>query len=460
MPLNRALGQTRCASRLRLKQVAASSRARDQHISWIRQSNRDEQAYKEILKVDPLVRPKHHQVKSMLEFEGPNRVPVKAPIPVKQKTEEEEQLLRDIIAPSFKKEIGCIELGPFGRITAVHGDIFDQPGSVTVIPIPPNLTPYKGLSLEALERGGDSLLREVFSTARLMYSEHVVPEVADRDEESDTVRTARHINRGLPIGSVIPAKESLFVVMPFYWQGSSSDANQRLRFTLKRVVDFAIRFYKGPPISRLVIPNLGRGIYGYEAEWATEALVEEALEGLLQLDNAVAFRTGLTEIAFIDNDLSGVEEFKDALSTLADRWLPERRLTTAPQFLSKQSQRLIVMDEQSELSTMRRRDKYKFKQYHGKIRNLGGRYFRETLQPWIWRTQKVLEPPPLLVNEKSGEISPNQLPARPYYFRGLTHTLFPVNLRTGFSAMRRARNGRLVGVNRQPDTQKLAKPRT
>jgi hypothetical protein len=121
---------------------------------------------------------------------------------------------------------------------------------------------------------------------------------------------------------------------------------------------------------------------------------------------------------------------------------------------------MIVMDENSELSTMRRRDKYKFKQYHGKLRNKGGRYFRETIQPWIWRTQKVLEPPPLLVNKQSGEIADKQREARPYFFRGLSHTLFPVNLRTGFPSLRRGRNGQLVGVKKQPDTQKIAKPRT
>jgi len=454
------LGQTRNASRLRLKQVASASRARDQHISWIRQANREEQAYKEILKVDPIIRPKHHQVKSMLGFEGPNAVPTEPSKSKEKQRIDEDQMLRDIISPSFRNEVGCIDLGPFGRVTAVHGDIFSQPGSMTVFPIPPNLMPYKGLSLEVLERGGDSLLREVFSTARLMYSEHVIPPPStDQEMESESGKPQRHVNRGLPIGSVIPTNDSLFVVMPFYWQGSSSDANQRLRFTIKQVLRYAISELKRP-IKRLVIPHLGRGIYGYEAEWSTEALVEEAIESLLQLESGEAIRTELTEIAFIDNDMSVADEFKEAIQVMADRWLPDRRVTTAPQYFAKQSRRMVVMDEHSELSTMRRRDKYKFKQYHGKLRNLGGRYFRNTLQPWIWRTQKVLEPPPLLVNEKSGEIASQQSAARPYYFRGLSHTLFPVNLRTGFSAMRRSRNGRLVGVNRQPDTQKLAKPRT
>ena len=452
------VGATRSASRLRVKQITASSRARDQHISWIRQSNREEEGYKEILKVDPIIRRKEYQVKSSLEFTGPNALPKSKEPNSEEKGEQEETLLRDILEPSFKDEIGSIDFGPFGRISAVHGDILQQPsGTMVVFPIPPNLMPYRGLSLAALESGGESRLRELFSTARSMYSEHVISQVADTDEE--TARSRQPANRGLPLGSVIPVKDALFVVVPFFWQGSGSDANQRLRYALKQVVDYASKTSE-VPIRRLVIPHLGRGVYGYEADWSTEALVEEAIESLLQLDSPEAVKTELTEICFIDNDLSVAEEFKDAIESLADRWLPERRVTTAPQFLAKASQRMIVMDEQSELSTMRRRDKYKFKQYHGRLRNLGGRYFRETLQPWIWRTQKVLEPPPLLVNAKTGEISNKQLEARPYYFRGLSHTLFPVNLRTGFPAMRRTARGQLMGVNRQPDTQKIAKPRT
>ena len=453
------LGTQRCfASRLRVKQIAASSRAKDQHISWIRQSGREEEAYKELIKVDPLFRKKESQVRSSLEYVSPN-----APPRLKEKDPEaasadEEELLRNIIDPSFKGEVASLDFGPYGRITAVHGDIFNQPaGSVVVFPIPPNLMPYRGLSLAALEKGGDDLLRELFSTARSMYSEHVISPVAESDEE--TARQRQPPNKGLPIGAVIPVDGSLFVVVPFYWQGSSSDANQRLRHTLKQVVDFASRRSE-QPIKRLVIPHLGRGVYGYEADWSTEALVEEAIEGILQLDSPEAIKTELVEVSFIDNDLSVVDEFKDAIDLLGDRWIPDRRVTTAPQYLSKSTQRLIVMDEKSELSTMRRRDKYKFKQFHGRLRNLGGRYFRETLQPWIWRTQKVLEPPALLVKEKTGEISQKQLEARPYYFRGLSHTLFPVNLRTGFPAMRRSKSGHLVGVNRQPDTQKIAKPRS
>ncbi len=451
--------QTRYASRLRVKQITASSRARDQSVAWIRQSSKEEEAFKEIVKVDPLVRQKSAQVRSCLEHIKPNAMPQPKTMTFSERQSHDDILLKDIIAPSFRGDIGCIDLGPFGQVSATHGDIFNESSStVSVFPVPPNLMPYRGLSLAALEHGGDALLRELFSTARAMYSEHVVSPVADTDETA--ARQRKPVNRGLPLGSVIPVQKALFVVVPFFWQGSASDANQRLRFVLKSVVDYAIRNADNS-VKRIVIPHLGRGVYGYEASWSTEALVEEAIECLLQLDYPEAVKTNIAEVVFIDNDLSVAEEFKDAIDSLADRWLPERRLISAPQYLSRSTRRMIVMDEASELSTMRRRDKYKFKQHHGRIGNRGGRYFRATLQPWIWRTQKLLEPPALLVKEKTGEISDKQLPARPYYFRGLSHTLFPTShLRTGFPSMRRSASGQFVGVNRQPDTQKLAKPRT
>lgn len=393
----------------------------------------------------------------MLEYEGPNAVPTKRPN-LSSSNDETERLLKDIIQPTLQGDVGVLDLGSFGRITASHGDLFaPKVGTVTVFPMPPNLMPYRGLALASLEQGGDSLVRELFSTARSLYAEHMSapPSIGETDAGKPRILQGK----GLPIGSIVPVGNCLFVVVPYFWQGSNSDANQRLRFAIKAVVEYAVN--KGDPaISRLVIPHIGRGLFGYEAEWSTDLLVEEAIEGLLQLDHIDVKRSSLTEIAFTDNDMSVAQEFKEAIDRLANRWLPERRSISAPEYFSRSSKRLIVMDEASELSTMRRRDKYKFKQYHGKLKNRGGKYFRDTLQPWIWRTQKVLEPPPLMFNEQTGELASKQLAARPYYFRGLSHTLFPTNMRTGFPSLRRGRGGQLVGTNRQPDTQKIAKPRT
>ena len=434
-----------------MKQVVGGTRARDQHISWIRSSNKEEEAYKEILKVDPVVRNKAHHVRSMFEAESTHKLPEKIQ-PVANSDAAIDDLLRDIVQPTFKGCLGVLDLGAFGRITANHGDLFNvEEGTYTIFPIPPNLLPYRGLSLAALERGGDSLVRELFSTARSMYGECISPPTVE-----DAARPTP--SRGLPIGSVIPIRNSIFVVVPYFWQGSNSDANQRLRFTMKSAINYAIGV---AGCERLVVPHVGRGLFGYEAAWSTELLVEETLEGLLQLDRTTAVVSSLKEVCFMDNDIAVSREFKRALDVLGDRWLPGRRTVSAPEYFAAQSRRLIVMDEASELSTMRRRDKYKFKQFHGKLRNRGGKYFRDTLQPWIWRTQKILEPPPMMVLEKTGEIADKQLPVRPYYFRGLSHTLYSTgNLKTGFPALRRGAKGQLVGVNRQPDTQKLAKPRT
>jgi len=431
--------------------------ATGQQIHWIRSSKKEEEAMKEIQSIDPLLRPKENQIRSGFEFESVQKMTKSDQAKPEADTE---LLLKDILYPKYKNELGSIDFGTFGRISVEHGDILNQPDdSIIVLPMPPNLTPYRGLSLEALERGGDSLVRQMFSTARNLHSSQIIPVEGETDEVSATTRGRPEPPRGLSIGSVIPVGNKYFVIAPHYWQGNSSDANQRLRITVKSLIEYAI--HEGEA-SRMVIPHVGRGQFGYDTtDWSYEAIVEEAIESLLQLDHRETVKTRPVDIVFIDKDLSVAEEFNAAIESLADRWLPERRVITAPQYWSRASRRMIVMDESSELQTMRRRDKYKFKQYHGKLRNLGGRYFRETLQPWIWRTQKVLEPPPMLVNEKTGNIADKQLPARPYYFRGLSHTLFPTSqLRTGFPSMRRSRSGQLMGVNRQPDTQKIAKPRS
>ena len=460
--------QKRCVSRLVAKKITASSRARDQHVHWIRSTEKEAEALKELSKIDPIVRPKEHQIRSSLEFESANRFGSSThPSAESTDGESNEEVLRNIINPSFQGELGCIDFGSFGRISAEHGDIFSCSGESAriVVPVPPNLTPYRGLALELLERGGDDLVRKMFTTARHLYSKHVMPEstMADEDQALSSSPQSRSRSadppRGLPIGSVIPVDKYLFVVAPHFWQGSNSDANQRLRLAIKSIVNY-IRT-SDPSARRVFIPHIGRGQYGYDADWSFEALAEEAIDELLQLDARESVSTTPLDISFIDNDVSVSDQFKDVLSVLADRWLPDRRSITAPQYWSKQSRRLIVMDENAELQAMRRKDKYKFKQYHGKLRNLGGKYFRDTLQPWIWRTQKVLEPPPLMVNEKTGGIADKQLPAKPYYFRGLSHTLYDTgHLRTGFPSMRRTQSGQLVGVNRQPDTQKIAKPRS
>ena len=458
--------QRRFASRLTTKRVTAATRAYDQHIQWIRSTNKEEQASREISRIDPIVRPKELKIRSSMEFETTNRANSMKSSPDANKSNTDSvAMLKDIISPSFHGELSCIDFGAFGKISAAHGDILSYVGENAhiVVPLPPNLTPYRGLALEVLERGGDDLVRKMFTTARHMYAEHVMPEASMADEDramvSDQKSRSPEPCRGIPIGSVIPADKYLFVVVPHFWQGTNSDANQRLRLAVKSVVKYA--HSSGGSIRHLVIPHIGRGQFGYDADWSFEALAEEAIDELLQLDARETVSSSPIDLTFIDNDMSVAEQFKDTLSVLGDRWLPDRRSITAPQYWSKQSRRLIVMDETSELQTMRRRDKFKFKQYHGKLRNLGGKYFRDTLQPWIWRTQKVLEPPPLMVKEKSGEIADKQLAARPYFFRGLSHTLYDTsNMRTGFPSMRRSKSGQLVGVNRQPDTQKIAKPRS
>merc|ERR1712032_579069 len=92
-----------------------------------------------------------------------------------------------------------------------------------------------------------------------------------------------------------------------------------------------------------------------------------------------------------------------------------------------------------------RRRKVKFKQYHG-IPVSKFSYYHGNMRPFLWRAQRVRQPPPLMVTKASGDVAPRELQPRayPYYFRGVSHWLFP-SLRSGFHQLRKTAKGQWVG---------------
>lgn len=328
------------------------------------------------------------------------------------------------LTPTYLGQLGKIDLEAFGCIEVVHGDAFTQETEAVMLPMPPNLMPYRGISLEACDRGGKELMKEIFHAAK--------NSCAQRDR----------LTKGLQTGDTLVVKSSgfsmqniLFVIMPWFWQGSPMDAAKRLRYCARSAFQQA-----GSPtgFSSIALPNIGGGIFGYDPKNSCRLLVEEAIEALLQIE-AERPCYNLKHITFIENRQETAELFNEALTEVAHRWLPERRVTTAPQHWGHMTRRLVVLPAVPNFFW--RRHKVKFKKYHGVKRKEKHNYVGN-MRPYLWRAMKVAQPPPLMVLQQTGDVAPTnfQLKARPYFFRGVTHWLFP-SRRSGFYALRKSSKG-------------------
>ena len=100
----------------------------------------------------------------------------------------------------------------------------------------------------------------------------------------------------------------------------------------------------------------------------------------------------------------------------------------------------------------RKQSRVTFPLRHGIIRNKKIHYMKN-IRPLNWRAARVLKPPKLMVNSKTGlgcVRRRNQNAPLPHYFRGVSHQLFP-KLKSGFVSMKASTRGEIVG-NRKPYT--------
>lgn len=231
------------------------------------------------------------------------------------------------------------------------------------------------------------------------------------------------------------------------------DAGKRFRHCVKHALS---RVGSSNGFSSVALPNLGGGIFGYEPRGSSRTLLEESFETLLQIESQAPSYT-LKQITFVENRFETAELLNNALTELSHRWLPERRLTTAPQYWGRATRRLILLPLL--LRSPYRRHKLKFKRHHG-VKRKARRDYLGNIRPFLWRAHRVHQPPPLLVTKDAGEIAPSEVQhkARPYYFRGVTHWLFP-SRRSGFHALRKSGRGHWVGQPRQYRLREDVRPR-
>lgn len=319
--------------------------------------------------------------------------------------------------------------------------------------------------LAVLERGGEALQQSLFRALKRSLQEKrrsPLPTFNDYPEESrrQLLRMAEEESKQLRPGELLfvscfsstpNAPLLAFAAMPYFWQGSSTEAARRLqetaRLCFKTLGDRGIR--------SVLVPFLGLGVYGYEPKRASHIIIKAALEEILQLD-AVSPSYNLSRVDFVDFDIRGAAVLAEALNEAQRIWIPEKQAISAPQYWSRQSRRLLELTD-SVLSFCKRHTRVSFKKHHGVIRRQKKHYF-SCVRPYMWRASRVLQPPPFLVLKHSGEAAERQLPARPFYFRGVSAILYPPRV-SGFPSLRVKRDGQFIGINKVENVADKARPR-
>lgn len=430
-------------------------RADEQHIDWLRQRKppTPKQQHTEYVKrleparpyrqyeVDPKL---HRTVDAMRQvFNHPEMV--KQPL-----QEQALKPLERILDPRYEGMLGKVDMKPFGSLEVIHGDIFKAEADVALIPMTPNLVPYRGLGLEVFDRGGKDLVRDTFAIAKEQYTREHGHTSTVGVQPGDTV---------LVPGMGMVAKKILFVIMPWFWEGSPLDAGKRFRYCVKRALHVVA---SSSDLRHIVLPSLGAGVFGYEPRGSGRVVLEEAVEALLQIEAAVPSYT-LNRVTFMDSRQETAEDLNEALVEISHRWLPDHRLTTAAQYWGEATRRLIVLPAVP--NWFLKRDPVKFKKFHG-VKRKAARNYIGNVRPKVWRFHRLHQPPPLLVyrapgeSHESGTAAPQdrQLKARQFYFRGVTHWLFPKQ-RSGFHNLRISSRGQWVAQKASIKYAEVCRPR-
>jgi len=392
-------------------------RAAEQHVDYLRQLGRPPKV-SWLAEAEPKLNSHVDETRQVFTY----------PELTMQLPEEKQQLrIRQALAPKYAGQLGQVDFEPLGSIEVFHGDIFTEDVEAVILPMTANLMPYRGLGLEALDRGGKDLVKEAFNAAR------------DRCEGSGLQAGDTFVVQG----KGVRADKILFVVLPWFWQGSPMDAAKRLRFCARNAL---LEAAAPNGFESVALPSLGAGVHGYEPSRSSMLQIEAQTPSYV-----------LKRIRFVDSRAETTEALNHALTEVSHRWLPDRRLTTAAQFWGEATRRLVVLPAKPGIFW--RRQKVKFKKHHGVVRRARKNYIAN-VKTRLWRAHRVQQPPPLLVYKESGEVAPTdrQLPARPYYFRGVTHWLFPAR-RTGFHQLRRSAKGQWVAQLRQYRLREDFRPR-
>mmetsp|Transcript_49845 Transcript_49845/g.106083 ORF Transcript_49845/g.106083 Transcript_49845/m.106083 type:complete len:480 (-) Transcript_49845:84-1523(-) len=357
-----------------------------------------------------------------------------------------DQLLKSLrkLDKKYDKKPRCdVPFGSIGSIQVWHSDLFefqDGPNSAVILPMASSLCPYRGVGLEMLEREGGQFVDDLFQKAKQNYSGR---EVASKEEVMTAGDTIVLERKNKP--------DVIFVIMPWFWQGSVMDAVKRYRFTVKSALNEA----NAKGYESVALPCLGSGLFGFEPRYCVSSMAEEAVEALLQIEAPLP-TYALKKIVLMDSREETADMLKDAMVEVAHRWLPDRKLTTAAQYWGEQTRRMVVLPTHHNFFW--KRQKVKFKQNHDVVRKERQNYIGNVV-PRLWRFHPVHQPPPLMVSQQTGDVAGEamQHAPRPFFYRGVSHWLFP-SRRSGFHALRRSAQGKWVGRIRHVFPREYTKP--
>ncbi|GIX65118.1 uncharacterized protein BcabD6B2_45530 [Babesia caballi] len=344
-----------------------------------------------------------------------------------------------------------LEIDGFGKISAEHNDILSLDADCVVVPVPPNLTPYSGIGLRVLERGGKKLITALVKRAKVVVAERLAAletmrkHFKDANEYEEALNNAKSLN----IGDVIltppfdAARATIigFVVTPFFWESGTRNALLKLRHTFKTTLEYLNRMR----IRTVLCPPLADALNDCEIRNGNHAVVEEAYDVMAQLDSVNPLYH-IQHVRLVHKHLSEARKMADALVEVAHVRRPEFQVQPAAVHFSRASQRVIEFDE-SVLKFCSHYRKLTYKR-HSVVRKSKRMHWLRNIKPFVWRGGPLNSPPPLLLYKATGLPAASQLRPRPFYKDRLSHELFPL-MRGPIKGLRVGRSGRWLGKTKQ-----------
>ncbi|KAI4834706.1 MACRO domain-containing protein [Plasmodium brasilianum] len=383
---------------------------------------------------------------------------------------DDENLLDMQVAENkYEHEMKSMTLDEFGCVKIIHNDILEEEADCMIVPMVSNFIPLSGFGAYVLQKGGRELVKEIFVSIKSLIKKRI-DTLNEHKEEYINGMTVINSEKGfkelvenskkLQIGDVILTKPYnvsdkvkllAFLIMPYYWQGNTYVSSNKLRYAFSNV----LKQLNELCISSIILPDISSGIYGYTPTNSSIILIEECAECLLQLYNTIPIYN-LNSISFVDKDLSTCKLFSEALEDVSRNYLPNKKVVPAPKYWNTVNRRLLEIPS-NVVYFCRKQSKISFKKYHGIIRRKLQNYY-SNIRPFKWRASRVIEPNPFLLYKNSGQPSSYQYKSKPYYYKGISHTLYNIN-KKGLVNIRVGRNGKLQALKSISNISLETKPR-